>query len=153
MDVRPPATTARSWTGADTMLIRHARPAEMGVPVGSVGTDRFREEAAAGRMRPEWTWFAGDGSRIDSGDCRYGRFLASRARSDQSLKQRICRLVLIGGSRNPGPRGFIRRPVPPKARSRCSRNDAAILRCMPALPHGGALLMRTGFACQRQPSL
>jgi hypothetical protein len=56
----------------DMVLIRPATPAEMKTPaeftvddpVASVDQDKFREEAAAGRMRPEWTWFADDGSRI-----------------------------------------------------------------------------------------
>ena len=63
------------------MLIRHATPAEMeepveftvADPVGSVDTDRFREEAAAGRFRPEWTWFADDGSRIVGRALWWGR--------------------------------------------------------------------------------
>lgn len=63
------------------MLIRHATPAEMehpvdftvDDPVGSVDTERFREEAAAGRVRPEWTWFAGDGSRIVARALWWGR--------------------------------------------------------------------------------
>ena len=63
------------------VLIRHATPAEMedlagftvDDPVGSVDTDRFREEAAAGRMRPEWTWFAADGSRIVARALWWGR--------------------------------------------------------------------------------
>jgi hypothetical protein len=63
------------------VLIRHATPAEMKEPVGftvddqvgSVDEDRFREEAAAGRMRPEWTWFAEDGSRIVARALWWGR--------------------------------------------------------------------------------
>ncbi len=63
------------------VLIRHATPAEMekpiefvvNDPVGSVDTDRFREEAAAGRFRPEWTWFADDGSRIVGRALWWGR--------------------------------------------------------------------------------
>ena len=63
------------------VLIRHATPAEMKAPVeftvedpvGSVDGDRFREEAAAGRMRPEWTWFADDGSRIVGRALWWGR--------------------------------------------------------------------------------
>jgi len=66
---------------ADMVLIRHATPAEMAEPaefavedpVGSVDQDRFREEAAAGRMRPEWTWFADDGSRIVARALWWGR--------------------------------------------------------------------------------
>jgi RimJ/RimL family protein N-acetyltransferase len=65
----------------DIVLIRHATPAEMKAPVeftaddpaGSVDDDRFREEAAAGRMRPEWTWFADDGSRIVARALWWGR--------------------------------------------------------------------------------
>ncbi len=63
------------------VLIRHATPAEMedlagftvDDPVGSVDTDRFREEAVAGRVRPEWTWFAADGSRIVACALWWGR--------------------------------------------------------------------------------
>ncbi len=63
------------------VLIRHATPAEMedpveftvDDPVGSVDRDRFQEEAAAGRMRPEWTWFAADGSRIVARALWWGR--------------------------------------------------------------------------------
>jgi ribosomal protein S18 acetylase RimI-like enzyme len=63
------------------MLIRPATPAEMadqpeftvGDPVGAVDADRLREEAAAGRMRPEWTWFAADGSRIAGRAVWWGR--------------------------------------------------------------------------------
>lgn len=63
------------------MLIRHATPAEMADPVpftvddpvGSVDAGRFLEEAAAGRMRPEWTWFADDGSRIVARALWWGR--------------------------------------------------------------------------------
>ncbi len=63
------------------VLIRHATPAEMkdpvgftvDDPVGSVDDDRFRAEAAAGRMRPEWTWFADDGSRIVARALWWGR--------------------------------------------------------------------------------
>lgn len=65
----------------DIVLIRHATPAEMEEPmeftvddpVGSVDGERFREETAAGRMRPEWTWFAGDGSRIVARALWWGR--------------------------------------------------------------------------------
>lgn len=63
------------------VLIRHATPAEMDEPVeftvndpvGFVDTDRFREEAAAGRFRPEWTWFAEDGSRTVGRALWWGR--------------------------------------------------------------------------------
>jgi len=54
------------------VLIRHATPAEVADPttftvedpVGWVDAAQLLEEASAGRMRPEWTWFADDGSRI-----------------------------------------------------------------------------------------
>jgi RimJ/RimL family protein N-acetyltransferase len=63
------------------VLIRHATPVEMQEPIGfsvddpvaSVDADRFREEAAAGRIRPEWTWFAEDGSRIVGRALWWGR--------------------------------------------------------------------------------
>jgi RimJ/RimL family protein N-acetyltransferase len=63
------------------VLIRHATPAEMEEPVEftvddpvrSVDENRFREEAAAGRMRPGWTWFADDGSRIVARALWWGR--------------------------------------------------------------------------------
>ena len=63
------------------MLIRPATPAEMEKaaeftaddPVGSVGAARLRAEVAAGRMRPEWTWFAEDGSRIVGRALWWGR--------------------------------------------------------------------------------
>jgi len=63
------------------VLIRHATPAEMDDlagftvddPVGSVDAERFREEVAAGRMRPEWAWFAADGSRIVARALWWGR--------------------------------------------------------------------------------
>jgi hypothetical protein len=63
------------------VLIRHATLAEMADlagftvadPVGSVDTDRFQEETAAGRMRPEWTWFAADGFRIVARALWWGR--------------------------------------------------------------------------------
>lgn len=63
------------------MRTRHATPAEMQAPadftvtdpVAFVDTDRFRAEAAAGRMRPEWTWFAQDGSRIVARALWWGR--------------------------------------------------------------------------------
>jgi RimJ/RimL family protein N-acetyltransferase len=42
-------------------------------PVGSVGAARLRAEVAAGRMRPEWTWFAEDGSRIVGRALWWGR--------------------------------------------------------------------------------
>jgi RimJ/RimL family protein N-acetyltransferase len=42
-------------------------------PVGSVDAGRFREEAAAGRLRPEWTWFAAHGSRIVARALWWGR--------------------------------------------------------------------------------
>ncbi|HEY7143633.1 MAG TPA: GNAT family N-acetyltransferase [Streptosporangiaceae bacterium] len=65
----------------DMMLIRHATPAEMASPVeftvddpvGSVDAGRFREDAAAGRIRPEWTWLADDGSRIVARALWWGR--------------------------------------------------------------------------------
>jgi hypothetical protein len=52
--------------------IRHATAAEIQAPadftvtdpVASVDACRVRAEAVAGRIRPEWTWFAQDGSRI-----------------------------------------------------------------------------------------
>lgn len=54
------------------VLIRHAMPGELeepvgfivNDPVGFVDADWLREEMAAGPCRPEWTWFAVDGSRI-----------------------------------------------------------------------------------------
>lgn len=63
------------------MLIRHATPAEMDDPVefavedpvAFVDRDRFLGEALAGRMRPEWTWFAADGSRIVARALWWGR--------------------------------------------------------------------------------
>ncbi len=63
------------------MLIRPATPAEMadppeftvGDPVGALDDDRLRDEAASGRMRPEWTWFAADGSRIVGRAVWWGR--------------------------------------------------------------------------------
>lgn len=63
------------------MLIRHATAAEMedpveftvDDPVGSVDADRFLAEAAAGRIRPEWTWFAEDGFRIVARALWWGR--------------------------------------------------------------------------------
>ena len=61
--------------------IRHATPSEMaappeftvGDPVGFVGADQFADEVAAGRMRPEWTWFALDGSRVVARALWWGR--------------------------------------------------------------------------------
>jgi ribosomal protein S18 acetylase RimI-like enzyme len=52
--------------------IRQATRAEMEVPadvllrdpVGFVDADRFREDVAAGRLRPEWTWVAENETRI-----------------------------------------------------------------------------------------
>jgi RimJ/RimL family protein N-acetyltransferase len=63
------------------LLIRNATPVEMDSvidftvsdPVGFVDADRFREEAAAGRFRPEWTWFAENGSRIVGRAVWWGR--------------------------------------------------------------------------------
>ena len=63
------------------LLIRNATPVEMDRlaeftvhdPVGFVNADRFREEAAAGRFRPEWTWFAEDRSRIVGRAVWWGR--------------------------------------------------------------------------------
>ena len=63
------------------VLIRHATPTEMREPitftvddpVGSVETDRFLEEAGAGQLRPEWTWFVDDGSRIVARALWWGR--------------------------------------------------------------------------------
>lgn len=63
------------------MLIRPATAAEMEEPVefpadgtlGSVDQDGLRVEATAGRMRPEWTWFADDGSRIVARALWWGR--------------------------------------------------------------------------------
>lgn len=63
------------------MLIRHATPAEMtdpvdftvGDPIGSIDSDRFLEEAAAGRIRPEWTMFAEDDHRIVARALWWGR--------------------------------------------------------------------------------
>ena len=63
------------------MLIRPATPAEMADPpeftvsdpVGALDADRLRDEAAGGRMRPEWTWFAADGSRIVGRAVWWGR--------------------------------------------------------------------------------
>jgi RimJ/RimL family protein N-acetyltransferase len=63
------------------VLIRPATPAEMATPVefavddpvASVDEDKFLQEAAAGRMRPEWTWFADDGSRIVGRAVWWGR--------------------------------------------------------------------------------
>ncbi len=63
------------------VLIRPATPAEMehpvdftvDDPVGSVDAGRFLAEAAAGRMRPEWTWFADDGARIVARALWWGR--------------------------------------------------------------------------------
>jgi hypothetical protein len=65
----------------EIVLIRHATLAEMenlagftmDDPVGSVDRVRFQEETAAGRMRPEWTWFAADGSRIVARALWWGR--------------------------------------------------------------------------------
>jgi RimJ/RimL family protein N-acetyltransferase len=45
----------------------------VGDPVGSVDAGRFLEEAAAGRMRAEWTWFAIEGSRIVARALWWGR--------------------------------------------------------------------------------
>lgn len=42
-------------------------------PVGCIDRDRFQEETAAGRMRPEWTWIATDGSRIIARALWWGR--------------------------------------------------------------------------------
>jgi RimJ/RimL family protein N-acetyltransferase len=63
------------------LLIRPAAPAEMEKaaeftvddPVGSVDAARLRAEVAAGRMRPEWTWFAEDRSRIVGRALWWGR--------------------------------------------------------------------------------
>ena len=63
------------------VLIRQATLAEMDDlagftvddPVGSVDAERFREEVTAGRMRPEWAWFAADGSRIVARALWWGR--------------------------------------------------------------------------------
>jgi len=68
-------------TEGEIVLIRHATSAEMedmagftvDDPVGSVDADRFRQETAAGRMRPEWTWFAADESRILARALWWGR--------------------------------------------------------------------------------
>lgn len=62
--------------------IRHATPAEMHAtvrhftvrdPVVFVDADQFREETAANRMRPEWTWLAEEGSRIVGRALWWGR--------------------------------------------------------------------------------
>lgn len=61
--------------------IRHATAAEIQAPadftvtdpVASVDACRVRAEAAAGRIRPEWTWFAQDGSRIVARALWWGR--------------------------------------------------------------------------------
>ncbi|OZE93208.1 GNAT family N-acetyltransferase [Rhodococcus sp. 14-2686-1-2] len=42
-------------------------------PVGFVDDDSLREELAAGRLRPEWSWFAVDGSRIVARALWWGR--------------------------------------------------------------------------------
>ncbi|SCZ00112.1 hypothetical protein SAMN02799641_04240 [Rhodococcus erythropolis] len=63
------------------VLIRPATRAEleepvgfaMNDPVGFVDADSLREEVAAGRLRPEWSWFAVDGSRIVARALWWGR--------------------------------------------------------------------------------
>ena len=63
------------------LLIRHATATELEKPsrftvddpVGSIHTDRLEQEAAAGRFRPEWTWFAEDGSRVVARAVWWGR--------------------------------------------------------------------------------
>lgn len=63
------------------VLIRPATLAEMeelvefavNDPVGFVDVGSFREETAAGRLRPEWSWFAVDGSRIVARALWWGR--------------------------------------------------------------------------------
>lgn len=63
------------------MLIRPATRAELEEPatfvvddpVGFVDTDTLRAELAAGRMRPEWSWFAVDGSRVVARALWWGR--------------------------------------------------------------------------------
>lgn len=63
------------------MLIRNATPAEVAEPVdlepsdpvAAVGRDQFLAEVAAGRMRPEWTWFALEGSWIVARALWWGR--------------------------------------------------------------------------------
>jgi RimJ/RimL family protein N-acetyltransferase len=63
------------------VLIRQATPAEMVQPVefttkdavALVDSKRFLQEAAAGRFRPEWTWFAEDGVRIVGRALWWGR--------------------------------------------------------------------------------
>lgn len=47
-------------------------------PVASVDADRFRAEAAAGRMRPEWTWFAQEGPRTVARALWWGRAESER---------------------------------------------------------------------------
>ncbi|MGL5816160.1 MAG: GNAT family N-acetyltransferase [Phycicoccus sp.] len=63
------------------MVIRPATRAELDEPVrfavndpvGFVDTDSLRKEVAAGRLRPEWSWFAVDGSRIVARALWWGR--------------------------------------------------------------------------------
>lgn len=51
------------------------QPAEFTVddPVGFIDAGRLRDEAASGRLRPEWSWFAVDGSRIVARALWWGR--------------------------------------------------------------------------------
>ena len=68
------------------VLIRHATPGELehstgfivSDPVGFVEDDWLRQEAAAGRCRPEWTWFAVDLSRIVARAVWWGRVDSER---------------------------------------------------------------------------
>ncbi|MFD5824366.1 GNAT family N-acetyltransferase [Lentzea sp. NPDC060358] len=63
------------------MLIRTATAAEVAEPadlappdpVVSVGREAYLAEVAAGRMRPEWTWYALDGSRVVARALWWGR--------------------------------------------------------------------------------
>ncbi|GAA3158054.1 GNAT family N-acetyltransferase [Rhodococcus baikonurensis] len=63
------------------VLIRPATRAELeepvgfavNDPVGFIDPDSLREEVTAGRLRPEWSWFAVDGSRIVARALWWGR--------------------------------------------------------------------------------
>ena len=63
------------------LVIRQATPAELEAPggftvddpIGSVDAARLAREAAAGHLRPEWTWFAVDRSRVVARALWWGR--------------------------------------------------------------------------------
>lgn len=60
-------------------------------PVAALSADRVREEFAAGRMRPEWTWFAEDGEgRVLARALWWGRADSERPVALDCLQVRSC---------------------------------------------------------------